>query len=51
VPVLAAVKLGRGGRDGGGQAAVGVGGDELDSGQNAGGQVAEESQPAGTVLG
>ena len=33
------------------QAAVGVGGDQRDAGQAAGGQVAEERQPAGAVFG
>ena len=34
-----------------GQAAVGIGGDQRDAGQAAGGQVAEERQPPGAVLG
>src|SRR3954470_12227097 len=42
---------GQGRADGVDQAAVGVGGDELDSGEAAGGEVAEEGQPAGAVLG
>jgi hypothetical protein len=37
--------------DGLGQAAVRVGGDQGDAGQAAGGQVAEERQPPGAVLG
>ena len=37
--------------DGLDQAAVGVGGDQRDAGQAAGGQVAEERQPSGAVLG
>ena len=42
---------GQGRADGLDQAAVRVGGDELDSGQAAGGQVPEEPQPPGAVLG
>jgi GNAT acetyltransferase-like protein len=42
---------GQGRADRVGQAAVGVGGDELDAGQAAGGQVTEEAQPPGAVLG
>jgi len=38
-------------REGGDQAAVGVGGDQGDHGEAADGQVAEERQPAGAVLG
>ena len=42
---------GQGGAQRGDQAGVGVGGDQRDPGQAAGGQVAEERQPAGPVLG
>ena len=44
-------RAGQGRADRGDQAAVGVGGDQLDPGQAAGGQVAEEPEPAGAVLG
>jgi hypothetical protein len=42
---------GQGGADGVDQAAVGISGDQGDPGQAAGGQVPEEAQPAGAVLG
>jgi hypothetical protein len=41
---------GQGRCDGGDQAGVGVGGDQLHAGQAAGGQAAEERQPPGAVL-
>jgi hypothetical protein len=42
---------GQGRVDRGHEAGVGVAGDQLDAGQSAGGQVAEEPEPAGAVLG
>jgi hypothetical protein len=48
-PLPAGARQGRADRLG--QAAVGVGGDQRHAGQAAGGQVAEERQPAGAVLG
>jgi hypothetical protein len=44
-------RAGQGGADRVDQAAVGVGGDQADSGQAAGGQVPEEGEPAGAVFG
>jgi uncharacterized protein YceK len=44
-------RAGQGRADGCGQAAVRVGGDQGDAGQAAGGQVAEEREPSGAVLG
>jgi hypothetical protein len=44
-------RAGHGGADRLGQAAVGVGGDQGDAGQAAGGQVTEERQPPGAVFG
>jgi hypothetical protein len=44
-------RTGQGRADGLHEAAVRVGGDQPDSGQAAGGQVAEERQPARAVLG
>ena len=43
--------LGRMGADGLAEVAVGVGGDELDADQAAGGQVPEEPQPADAIPG
>ena len=43
-------RTGQRGADRGHQPGVGIGGDELDPGQAAGGQVAEEREPAGAVL-
>jgi hypothetical protein len=44
-------RAGQGRPDRGDQPVVGVGGDQRDAGQAAGGQVAEEPEPAGAVLG
>jgi hypothetical protein len=44
-------RAGQGGAEGLDQPAVGVAGDELDAGQSACGQLAEEGEPAGAVLG
>ena len=41
----------QGGRDGGDEPGVGIGGDQLDPGQAAGVQAAEQGQPAGLGLG
>ena len=43
-------RSGQGRADGGGQTGVGIGRDQLDPGQAAGDQVAEEAQPAGAIF-